>query len=43
MVGLRRRQPAKIAGAAIIIGAGLSIFARERKFGREGAAVSPSA
>ncbi len=34
-------QPATIAGAAIIIGAGLYIFLRERKLGREEAVVSP--
>ena len=34
-------QPATIAGAAIIIGAGLYIFLRERKLGREETAVSP--
>jgi drug/metabolite transporter (DMT)-like permease len=34
-------QMATIAGAAIIIGAGLYIFLRERKLGREEAAVSP--
>jgi drug/metabolite transporter (DMT)-like permease len=33
--------PATIVGAAIIIGAGLYIFLRERKLGREEAAVSP--
>jgi drug/metabolite transporter (DMT)-like permease len=36
-------QPATIAGAAIIIGAGLYIFLRERRLGREEAAVSPPA
>jgi drug/metabolite transporter (DMT)-like permease len=36
-------QPATIAGAAIIIGAGLYIFLRERKLGREETAVSPPA
>jgi drug/metabolite transporter (DMT)-like permease len=36
-------QPATIAGAAIIIGAGLYIFLRERKLGREGTAVNPPA
>ncbi len=34
-------SPATILGAAIIIGAGLYIFLRERKLGREDAAVSP--
>jgi drug/metabolite transporter (DMT)-like permease len=34
-------QPATIAGAAIIIGAGLYIFLRERKLGREETVVSP--
>jgi drug/metabolite transporter (DMT)-like permease len=34
-------QPATIAGAAIIIGAGLYIFLRERKLGREEAMASP--
>jgi drug/metabolite transporter (DMT)-like permease len=34
-------QPATIAGAVIIIGAGLYIFLRERKLGREGSAVNP--
>src|SRR6201986_3206373 len=36
-------QPATIAGAAIIIGAGLYIFLRERKLGREERAVNPPA
>jgi len=36
-------QPATIAGAVIIIGAGLYIFLRERKLGREGNAVNPPA
>jgi drug/metabolite transporter (DMT)-like permease len=36
-------QPATIAGAAIIIGAGLYIFLRERKLGREGSTVNPPA
>jgi drug/metabolite transporter (DMT)-like permease len=36
-------QPATIAGAAIIIGAGLYIFLRERKLGREESAVNPPA
>ena len=36
-------QPATIAGAVIIIGAGLYIFLRERKLGREGSAVNPPA
>jgi len=36
-------QPTTIAGAAIIIGAGLYIFLRERKLGREDAAVNPPA
>jgi drug/metabolite transporter (DMT)-like permease len=36
-------QAATIAGAAIIIGAGLYIFLRERKLGREDSAVSPPA
>ncbi len=36
-------QPATIAGAVIIIGAGLYIFLRERKLGREGGAVNPPA
>ncbi len=36
-------QPATIAGAAIIIGAGLYIFLRERKLGREETAVNPPA
>src|SRR5689334_21905939 len=36
-------QPATIAGAAIIIGAGLYIFLRERKLGREENAVNPPA
>jgi drug/metabolite transporter (DMT)-like permease len=36
-------QPATILGAAIIIGAGLYIFLRERKLGREEAAVNPPA
>jgi drug/metabolite transporter (DMT)-like permease len=36
-------QTATIAGAAIIIGAGLYIFLRERKLGREESAVSPPA
>jgi drug/metabolite transporter (DMT)-like permease len=34
---------ATIVGAAIIIGAGLYIFLRERKLGREDSAVSPPA
>jgi hypothetical protein len=34
---------ATIAGAAIIIGAGLYIFLRERNLGREDAIVSPPA
>ena len=36
-------RPATILGAAIIIGAGLYIFLRERKLGREGTAVNPPA
>jgi drug/metabolite transporter (DMT)-like permease len=32
---------ATMVGAAIIIGAGLYIFLRERELGREGTAVSP--
>jgi len=36
-------KPATIAGAAIIIGAGLYIFLRERSLGREEAAVNPPA
>jgi drug/metabolite transporter (DMT)-like permease len=36
-------QPATIAGAAIIIGAGLYIFLRERKLGREETTVNPPA
>jgi drug/metabolite transporter (DMT)-like permease len=36
-------QPATIAGAAIIIGAGLYIFLRERALGREEIAVNPPA
>jgi drug/metabolite transporter (DMT)-like permease len=36
-------QPATVAGAAIIIGAGLYIFLRERKLGREETAVNPPA
>jgi drug/metabolite transporter (DMT)-like permease len=36
-------HPATIAGAVIIIGAGLYIFLRERKLGREGNAVNPPA
>ncbi len=36
-------SPATILGAAIIIGAGLYIFLRERNLGREEAAVSPPA
>src|SRR5215467_753061 len=36
-------QPATIAGAAIIIAAGLYIFLRERKLGREESAVNPPA
>ena len=36
-------QPATIVGAAIIIGAGLYIFLRERKLGREESAVNPPA
>src|SRR3569832_31281 len=35
--------PATIVGAAIIIGAGLYIFLRERKLGREDSTVSPPA
>ena len=34
-------QPATIVGAAIIIGAGIYIFLRERELGRQDAAVSP--
>ncbi len=34
-------QPATIAGAAIIIGAGFYIFLRERELGRDEAVVSP--
>jgi drug/metabolite transporter (DMT)-like permease len=34
-------QPATIVGAAIIIGAGLYFFLRERKLGREEAMASP--
>jgi drug/metabolite transporter (DMT)-like permease len=34
---------ATVAGAAIIIGAGLYIFLRERDLGREAPAVSPPA
>jgi drug/metabolite transporter (DMT)-like permease len=36
-------QPATILGAAIIIGAGLYIFLREHKLGREEAALNPPA
>jgi drug/metabolite transporter (DMT)-like permease len=36
-------KSATIVGAAIIIGAGLYIFLRERSLGREEAAVSPPA
>jgi drug/metabolite transporter (DMT)-like permease len=36
-------SPATILGAAIIIGAGLYIFLRERSLGREETAVSPPA
>jgi drug/metabolite transporter (DMT)-like permease len=36
-------EPATVAGAAIIIAAGLYIFLRERKLGHEEAAVSPPA
>jgi drug/metabolite transporter (DMT)-like permease len=36
-------QPATIIGAAIIIGAGLYIYLRERKLGREEGAVNPPA
>jgi drug/metabolite transporter (DMT)-like permease len=36
-------KPATVAGAAIIIGAGLYIFLRERNLGREGSAVNPPA
>ena len=36
-------SPATIAGAAIIIGAGLYIYLRERDLGREEAAVNPPA
>ena len=36
-------QPATIVGAAIIIAAGLYIFLRERKLGREESAVNPPA
>jgi drug/metabolite transporter (DMT)-like permease len=36
-------HPATIAGAAIIIGAGLYIFLRERRLGREETAVNPPA
>jgi drug/metabolite transporter (DMT)-like permease len=36
-------SPATVLGAAIIIGAGLYIFLRERSLGREEAAVSPPA
>jgi drug/metabolite transporter (DMT)-like permease len=36
-------KPATILGAAIIIGAGLYIFLRERNLGREETAVSPPA
>ena len=34
-------EPATIAGAAIIIAAGLYIFLREQRLGRDDAAVSP--
>jgi drug/metabolite transporter (DMT)-like permease len=36
-------QPATVVGATIIIGAGLYIFLRERKLGREERAVNPPA
>ena len=36
-------SPATIVGAAIIIGAGLYIFLRERKLGHEEMAVNPPA
>ena len=36
-------SPATIAGAAIIIGAGLYIFLRERRLGRDEAMASPPA
>ena len=36
-------QPTTIVGAAIIIGAGLYIFLRERKLGREEATINPPA
>jgi drug/metabolite transporter (DMT)-like permease len=36
-------QPATIFGAVIIIVAGLYIFLRERKLGREASAVNPPA
>jgi drug/metabolite transporter (DMT)-like permease len=36
-------QPATILGAVIIILAGLYIFLRERKLGREASAVNPPA
>jgi drug/metabolite transporter (DMT)-like permease len=35
--------PATVVGAAIIIGAGLYIFLRERRLGREESAVNPPA
>jgi hypothetical protein len=35
--------PATIAGASVIIGAGLYIFLRERRLGREDDVVSPPA
>jgi drug/metabolite transporter (DMT)-like permease len=34
-------SPATVAGAAIIIGAGLYIFLRERSLGRDDAVVAP--
>jgi len=36
-------QPATVVGAAIIIAAGLYIFVRERRLGREEAVVNPPA
>jgi hypothetical protein len=36
-------SPATVLGAAIIIGAGLYIFLRERSLGREETAMSPPA
>jgi len=39
----RRAQAATVLGAAVIIAAGLYIFLRERKLGREEAVVSPPA